>query len=594
MTQRHKSAHHNLHNSSKINIYGKLLHLYASTLPAQSFFVLSSISFFGNLAIVHAETSIDNIVPTVESSQPAVVIPNPVTKDTVSSAPSRPQPQVNNSQAELIQKLRKPAASPTQQPASQAKPQVEVSQPRSNPTASQAKPQVEVSQPRSNPSASQAKPQVEVSQPRSNPSASQAKPQVEISQPRSNPSASQAKPQVEISQPRSNPSASQEQPKTEIAKPTAPRTLPENLPEVAQPGNNSNSTTAGKTRDYNNAYIDPTRYNSDTAATYQAPSSVVLTERSSGCQTVLPSGQSVSGNNCAQAPKQPNQRVANSGNQAAPNWLKSSQNAQVANVPQVRQVATTGNNTPRNNTSNNNTWRPQQTAAGSVTKTALRPNRFIPNPSDFATTTANASPIAPSGETLPPPMAAGNIAPRVSTVAYDFPLASVLPQIPFTGTLAYRGDGGMMFPLSIPARISSVFGWRTHPITGDRRFHAGTDLAAPMGTPVVAAARGQVNTAGWLGGYGLTAIVNHDSAQQTLYAHMSELFVQPGQVVEQGTVIGRVGSTGNSTGPHLHFEVRHLKPEGWVAVDSGVQLQVALSQLVEILQTAQLPQQPGS
>ncbi|MCG6133933.1 MAG: peptidoglycan DD-metalloendopeptidase family protein [Nostoc sp. LLA-1] len=578
MTQRHKSAHHNLHNSSKHNIYGKLLHIYASTLPAQSFFVLSSISFFGNLAIVHAETSIDNIVPTVESSQPAVVIPNPVKKDTVSSAPSRlSQPQVNNSQAELIQKLRKPAASQTQQPASQAKPQVEVSQPKPNPSASQAKPQVEVSQPRSNPSASQ------------------AKPQVEISQPRSNPSASQAKPQVEISQPRSNPSASQEQPKTEIAKPTAPRTLPENLPEVAQPANNSNSTTAGKTRDYNNAYIDPTRYNSNTAATYQAPSSVVLTERSSGCQTVLASGQSVSGNNCAQAPKSPNQRVANSGNQAAPNWLQSSQNAQVANVSQVRQVATTGNNTPRNNTtSNNNTWRPQQTAASSATKTASRPSRFIPNPSDFATTTANASPIAQSGETLPPPMAAGNVAPRVSTVAYDFPLASVLPQIPFTGTLAYRGDGGMMFPLSIPARISSVFGWRTHPITGDRRFHAGTDLAAPMGTPIVAAARGQVNTAGWLGGYGLTVIVNHDSAQQTLYAHMAELFVQPGQVVEKGTVIGRVGNTGNSTGPHLHFEVRHLKPEGWVAVDSGVQLQVALSQLLEAMQTARVTQQPDS
>lgn len=146
----------------------------------------------------------------------------------------------------------------------------------------------------------------------------------------------------------------------------------------------------------------------------------------------------------------------------------------------------------------------------------------------------------------------------------------------------------------MPARISSVFGWRTHPISGDQRFHAGTDLAAPMGTPVVAAAEGTVQNANWMGGYGLTVTVNHPSSQQTLYAHLSELFVQPGQRVEKGTVIGRVGSTGNSTGPHLHFEVRHLKPEGWVAVDSGVQLQVALSQMVQALQTARVIQEPDS
>jgi murein DD-endopeptidase MepM/ murein hydrolase activator NlpD len=152
----------------------------------------------------------------------------------------------------------------------------------------------------------------------------------------------------------------------------------------------------------------------------------------------------------------------------------------------------------------------------------------------------------------------------------------------------------MIFPLSIPARITSVFGWRTHPITGDRRFHSGTDLGAPMGTPVVASAPGEVETANWLGGYGLTVIINHPSAQQTLYGHLSELFVQPGQRVEQGTVIGRVGSTGNSTGPHLHFEVRHLQPQGWVAVDSGVQLQMALNQLVQALQTPRLAQQPDS
>lgn len=140
--------------------------------------------------------------------------------------------------------------------------------------------------------------------------------------------------------------------------------------------------------------------------------------------------------------------------------------------------------------------------------------------------------------------------------------------------------------MAVASPITSMFGWRIHPITGNQRFHAGTDLGAPTGTPVLAAARGQVATSDWLGGYGLTVILNHGSAQQTLYGHLSELLVQPGQWVEPGTVIGRVGSTGNSTGPHLHFEVRHLTQNGWVAVDPGVQLQIALSQLLNNSRTA--------
>ncbi|MBE9197858.1 MULTISPECIES: peptidoglycan DD-metalloendopeptidase family protein [unclassified Nodularia (in: cyanobacteria)] len=566
MTQRHKSAHHHLNNSSRRSPYGKLFHIYASTLPAQSFFLLSSASFLsGGLAIAQTETGIDNIVPTVESSQSAVVIPNPVKKDTLSSALSRPQPEVAEPQADLRQRLRS-----TQ----------EVSPPKANVTLE--KPKTEVSTPRAN--VSLEKPKTEVSTPRANVSLEKLK--TEVSPPRAN--VSLEKPKTEVSTPRAN--VTLEKLKTEVAQPSTPRTLPEKLPEIAQPSNNSNGATigtTGKTRDYNNAYIDPINYNPNATATYQAPNSVVLTERSSGCQTVLPSGQSLSGSSCAQATQKPesNQQVANSEAKTAPNWLKTSQNTQVANVPVARPAATNNSN---------NRWTPNQAVSGGATKTASRPNRFIPNPSDFATTSANRSAIAPSGGTLPPPMAAGNIAPRPSTVAYDFQLASVLPQIPFTGRLAYSGDGGMAFPLSIPARISSVFGWRTHPITGDSRFHAGTDLAAPTGTPVVAAAEGTVQTANWMGGYGLTVVVNHPSAQQTLYAHMSELFVQPGQRVEQGTVIGRVGSTGNSTGPHLHFEVRHLKPQGWVAVDSGVQLQVALSQMLQALQTAQVTQDPDS
>ncbi|ADD28125.1 LysM peptidoglycan-binding domain-containing M23 family metallopeptidase [Meiothermus ruber] len=90
-----------------------------------------------------------------------------------------------------------------------------------------------------------------------------------------------------------------------------------------------------------------------------------------------------------------------------------------------------------------------------------------------------------------------------------------------------------------------------------QRFHTGIDLAAPIGTPIYAARAGQVDTAGWSRyGYGLHVIINHGGAQETLYAHMSRIVVRPGQWVDRGDLIGYVGSTGWSTGPHLHFEVR--------------------------------------
>lgn len=163
---------------------------------------------------------------------------------------------------------------------------------------------------------------------------------------------------------------------------------------------------------------------------------------------------------------------------------------------------------------------------------------------------------------------------------------------------AQLGNGNirLMFPLSIPAPITSIFGWRNHPISGDQRFHSGTDLGAPLGTPVLAAYAGQVAIADFLGGYGLTVTLDHNKgAQQTLYAHLSEIFVKPGEQVKQGEVIGRVGSTGNSTGPHLHFEFRQLTADGWVALDAGAQLEYALAQLVKSIEGGQLATiQPGS
>lgn len=103
--------------------------------------------------------------------------------------------------------------------------------------------------------------------------------------------------------------------------------------------------------------------------------------------------------------------------------------------------------------------------------------------------------------------------------------------------------------------LSSLFGPRRHPVTGQYEFHWGVDVAAAMGAPVVATAQGVVTLAGRLGSYGLTVVVDHGYGLRTLYAHLSRIRVRPGQWVARGEVLGMVGSTGLSTGPHVHYEV---------------------------------------
>ncbi len=159
-----------------------------------------------------------------------------------------------------------------------------------------------------------------------------------------------------------------------------------------------------------------------------------------------------------------------------------------------------------------------------------------------------------------------------------------VPTVPNIATVQFNGDPTapsveLIYPLMNPARITSRFGWRTHPLTGTRRFHSGLDIAAPTGTPVVATATGTVVSAGWNGGYGKAIVIQHNDVQQTLYGHLSEISVQPGQQVTQGSVIGLVGSTGNSTGPHLHFESRSPSSTGWVAVDPTQEIQYAIDNL---------------
>ncbi len=107
------------------------------------------------------------------------------------------------------------------------------------------------------------------------------------------------------------------------------------------------------------------------------------------------------------------------------------------------------------------------------------------------------------------------------------------------------------------ARVSSTFGMRFHPILGFMKMHTGIDFAAPTGTPILAAGDGVVVDAKWWGGYGRWVRISHSKDWDTGYGHMSAIAVQPGQHVVQGQVIGYVGTTGRSTGPHLHFEVWH-------------------------------------
>lgn len=128
---------------------------------------------------------------------------------------------------------------------------------------------------------------------------------------------------------------------------------------------------------------------------------------------------------------------------------------------------------------------------------------------------------------------------------------SQIPNYVYTGA---AGAGGMVWPLNGP--VTSPYGWRTHPIYGTSRFHSGLDIGGDYGLPIVAAASGVVSHSGWISGYGYTVIIDHGGGVSTLYGHNEDLVVGVGQSVGQGQTIAWCGSTGNSTGPHCHFEVR--------------------------------------
>jgi murein DD-endopeptidase MepM/ murein hydrolase activator NlpD len=240
---------------------------------------------------------------------------------------------------------------------------------------------------------------------------------------------------------------------------------------------------------------------------------------------------------------------------------------------------------------------PQVVPLAGLRSTALAPLR----PSSAQAKPTNSSASTPRNQQVEvqpvarlPQISGTKAVPAVPAIPSVRPAAISQSQpLNFANTGTGENSTQLIYPLSSAAPMTSGYGWRTHPITGSRRFHAGIDIGAPMGAPVVAAGSGIVMTAGWLGGYGKTIVIQHNGVQQTLYGHLSEVFVQPGQRIEQGTVIGRVGSTGNSTGPHLHFETKVATADGWVAVDPSDDIKYALDNLRRSAPFAQRDLPPG-
>jgi murein DD-endopeptidase MepM/ murein hydrolase activator NlpD len=147
---------------------------------------------------------------------------------------------------------------------------------------------------------------------------------------------------------------------------------------------------------------------------------------------------------------------------------------------------------------------------------------------------------------------------RAATTTTLAPVAGATPSAPSAAAAApspTKAPGRLIVPVP-GAPITSPFGYRIHPIYGTSKLHTGIDYGADEGTPIRAAADGVVVSAGWYGGYGNATIIDHGGGIATLYGHQSSMAVSAGQKITQGQIIGRVGCTGDCTGPHVHFEVR--------------------------------------
>ncbi|SKB11149.1 putative peptidase [Planktothrix sp. PCC 11201] len=325
-----------------------------------------------------------------------------------------------------------------------------------------------------------------------------------------------------------------------------------------------------------NAYIDPTDYKIGATDGYEAPSTVVFSERSTGCEASLALGQAA-GDLCSPSPVYPSSIY-----QAENNQVPYIGNNNLGSVPNP--LLDGGNFAPTQpNSSYSNGFVANSPDYGGGGYEANYTYTSQPEAVDYGSGGSYSGEVAVTGFS---PIQVGPM--MVSSMSNSGLTYYNRTQRP----AAVRGNGNtsVLFPLTIPSPITSLFGWREHPVLGYGRFHTGIDLGADEGTPVVASYSGQVSVADWLGGYGMAVVLNHsEKSQETLYGHLSELFVKPGELVQQGEVIGRVGSTGVSTGPHLHFELRKLTSQGWVAIDPRNDIEVALAQLLNTMKVAQVP-----
>ncbi|WP_275670475.1 M23 family metallopeptidase, partial [Okeania hirsuta] len=363
-----------------------------------------------------------------------------------------------------------------------------------------------------------------------------------------------------------------------------------------------------------NAYIDNTEYKTGATESYEAPNTVVFSERSTGDIAQYPTTNknwgAVAENNNWSAPTQTNNwsSTTATNNWSAPaqtnNWSAPAQTASNNSWSAETQQSYYSQNNYQDSSYDNNYY------SSSKSNYYSSNNNYYSDTSSYSQTSYYSGSSSSqnsyySSTSYTPSYYSGS--------SQGVEVAAVLPaQVqglfdnPITQSgLAYynrtmrppavpgNGNTRIIFPLSIPAPITSFFGWRQHPILGYKKFHTGTDLGAPTGTPVVATYAGQVAIADWLGGYGVTVVLDHQKKSlETLYGHLSEIFVKPGEVVKQGEVIGRVGSTGMSTGPHLHFEMRQLTKDGWVAKNPDTHIQFALVNLMTALKVTEIPPVP--
>jgi murein DD-endopeptidase MepM/ murein hydrolase activator NlpD len=184
---------------------------------------------------------------------------------------------------------------------------------------------------------------------------------------------------------------------------------------------------------------------------------------------------------------------------------------------------------------------------------------ITPNAASGAAAAAHA-PNAARGEAAAAAAADGRVQGHASALHSEIP--------PFSGEGGQGGQGETLLTLPLDSDSSSAYGWRSDPFkrsSSSRKFHSGVDFRAAYGTDVPTAAPGKVTFAGERGSYGLLVVVEHPNGLETRYAHLSSTAVQPGDSVAAGQTIGRVGSSGRSTGPHLHFEVlldgKRVNPE---------------------------------